>query len=186
MSVGDALDLLGVALEVGGEERGHERAVGGIGDRQQVDHHEGPLALTHVAEQILAVAVGVAHEVEDVVLDLERGAERKPNCVSGSRSAWPHDPSNAPTRTGRIVGVRARLAQHHVEVVDRREPVDRIAPPPELDRLALHGALHRVLELRRQPARHPGAESVDVVEHRTQGQGRRARRPRSARSGSRA
>ena len=44
---------------------------------QQVDQHQRALALPDVAVELLAVARRVADEVEQVVLDLERGAEEE-------------------------------------------------------------------------------------------------------------
>ena len=50
----------------------------GAAVRSEMDQHQGALALADVAEHVLAVRAGRAHEIEHVVLDLERGAEREP------------------------------------------------------------------------------------------------------------
>ncbi len=86
--------------------------------------------------------------------------------ASRSAAAPRTDECSRAEREDRRVG--AGLAQHHVEVVDGREVERVVDPPAELDRLALHRALHRALELCDHGTRHPRADPVDAVEQRPQ------------------
>ena len=125
ISADDPRDLRLGSHRVRCEESLHELAVGGAGDGQQMDHHERPLALAHVTEQVFAVRVHTAHDVEDVILDLERGAEREPELrerleVGIAPRAQQRAGAHRQDRR-----VRARLAQHHVEIVGGDERGDR-------------------------------------------------------------
>src|SRR5207247_2878034 len=57
------------------EEVGEPRPLRRAPLAQQVKQHERPLALADVAAELLAVASLVAHQVQQVVLDLERRPE---------------------------------------------------------------------------------------------------------------
>ena len=70
--VADPLDLVRVpALQ----QRPQQRPVLARGGAQEVDHGERHLPLLDVDAQCFADRLGVADDVEDVVLDLERGAQ---------------------------------------------------------------------------------------------------------------
>src|SRR5262249_59929901 len=55
--------------------------LGGGGDGEEADQHEGPLALPEVAGDLLAVLGVVADQVQEVVLDLEGGAQEPAEAV---------------------------------------------------------------------------------------------------------
>src|SRR6266542_1609721 len=93
-----------------------------------MDQHERPLSLPDVAVALLSVSRPVAFEVQEIILDLESGAEEK------SEAEEPVDVRPTPRADQRADSARkdrrvpARLLEHHEQVV---------APPAELDRLAL-------------------------------------------------
>src|SRR5207249_1210031 len=102
-----------------------------------MDQHERPLSLPDVAVAFLSVARRVAFEIQEIVLDLESGAEEE------SEAEEPVDVCPAPRADQRADSARkdrrvpARLLEHHEQVVPILEVEHVVAPPAELDCLAL-------------------------------------------------
>src|SRR5437867_12636901 len=110
-----------------------------------MDEHQRPLALPDVAVQLLPVAPRVAHQVQQVVLDLERGAEKEPErheAIEPLLAARTDQRTDA-ARIDR--GVPARLLEHHLEVVRIAQPDRVVAPPAELHRLSLDRLAYHAL-----------------------------------------
>src|SRR6266542_1407602 len=102
-----------------------------------MDQHERPLSLPDVAVALLSVSRPVAFEVQEIILDLESGAEEK------SEAEEPVDVRPTPRADQRADSARkdrrvpARLLEHHEQVIAVLEVEHVVAPPAELDRLAL-------------------------------------------------
>ena len=121
-----------------------------IGARKVLEcpaHDHGAFALRDVAPEVLALRLGVAHEVEKVVLQLEgkagvhaKGAERIHLRVRAAAT----DGADGERGGG---GVERGLVRGHGEVVSRGDVPAIVARPAEVKRLALHGALLHLREL---------------------------------------
>src|SRR5205823_3557093 len=161
----DPPHLLGVPRAArAGEEVGEPRALLGARHREQMDQHDGPLPLPDVAVDLLAVASPVAEQVEEVVLDLEGGAEEEAEAeeaVEVPVAARADERADAARPDGRVP---ARLLEDHLEVV-RLGELGRVVPPPaELDRLALDRLARHALGLLEDAHGEPGAEPQAVVQ----------------------
>jgi hypothetical protein len=133
-----------------------------------VDQHERPLALPQVAELLLAVAAGVRHEIEDVVADLEGGAQVEAEVdhrLQVRRPPRPDERSEAQRQDRRVP---AGLLHDELEVVGRAEVEPVVLPPAELERLAVDGLGAHELELGHHPLGHAGPEAGNVVPERGQ------------------
>src|SRR6266542_1717615 len=132
----------------------------------QVDQHERPLALQQIAECLLAVEIFLAHQVQQVVLYLERDAhflEHLANQVELARSRVAGGDRTQPAR--RSARIPARLLGHHVDVVAVPRGHDPLPDPAELDRLALERLSAHADDLIDQGKRPGKARPVDVLQH---------------------
>ena len=138
-------------------------AVAGIGGREQMDHHQRPLALAEVAERLLAVHRLGPGEVEDVVPDLERRAQEEAEPQQRSRSpARLRVPISAPDPQRQQRRVPAGLLHDQVEVVVRVRSVRLSRCQPSSTRLPVDGLPGHEVELRPDPgaSRRPSASSL--------------------------
>src|SRR5262249_40852968 len=100
-----------------GEELGKSGALGRRCAAQEVNEHQRPLALPDVPVELLAVAPVVAGEIQEIVLDLERGAEEETEAdetievVVVARADERSDSAGVDRR------VPTGLLQHHLQVV---------------------------------------------------------------------
>ena len=132
--------------------------------RERPDHKQRALALGDVAAEVLALGVGVADEVQKVVLQLEGEARRHAEAVERGEllgRAAAHDGARHQRDGRRVVG---GLVGRHVEVVLRQDVPAAVADPAEVERLALDGALLHLEELLHDSEAHVGGE-VLVAQH---------------------
>src|SRR5262249_41880781 len=124
---------------------------------QEPDEHEGSLALPDVPRELLPVATVVADQVQEVVLNLKRGAKKEGeahvaierNSISGS------DDCAEAARIDRAVP--ARLLQDHAQIVGLVEVEPVVAPPRQLHRLPLDRLVRHPLRFLQDAQREAGA-----------------------------
>src|SRR6266508_1180235 len=136
---------------------------------QRVNDHQRPFAFQEIAVDLLAVR-RARFEVEEVVLDLERGAVEE-------SQAYERIERQAPPRADQAADAEridraepARLLQHHPEVVLIGQIGAVVALPAELERLAFGALPGHTLGLLEDAQRGREAEPVDVVLQRAQAQ----------------
>ena len=100
-------------------------------------HGERPLALGDVRAEVLPLGLGVSHEVEQVVGQLEGDAGGEPHLEQAARRllrSSAHERAHVERHGG---GVPRGLARNHVEVVLGGDVPTCVAHPAEVERLAL-------------------------------------------------
>lgn len=96
----DPDDVLRPPLAAGGaQERLHSGPLCLRSAAKRMDQHQRPLALEQVAERFLAVAL-IGGKIEQIVLDLERGAEEEAEANELVEIGTASGPIIAPTRAG--------------------------------------------------------------------------------------
>ena len=136
---------------------------------QRVNDHERPLAFVEIAVTLLAVARG-GFEIQEIVLDLKRGAEEEADADERIEGDPPAGPDEAPHPQGVDRGQPAGLLQHHLQIVFVGDVGAVLVPPTELERLAF-GALPRdALGFLEDAQRERDADAMDVLLERLQAQ----------------
>ena len=111
------------------DQRQRHVAVGERRGPQQVDQHQGRLALDHVAPEVLAVGLGAVGDVLDVIADLEHRAERT-RSGRRRRASVPREPSSAPTRHGWIAVYQHVLSSASLRYSSESSPGARARATP--------------------------------------------------------
>ena len=134
--------------------------LGKVADRPHGGH--SALALGDVAPEVLALRLGVADEVEQVVLELEgeagghaegaQGLDLPLACAGADRA---HDERDRGGVVGRLVG-------RHVQVVVHGDVPAAVADPAQVERLALEGAALHPHQLVDEPQAHVRAQRLVV------------------------
>src|SRR5207247_3825102 len=114
----------------------------------------------------------VTHEVEEVILDLKRCAEKEPESDERIQAdaAMGSDQRTGPGRVDRRQP--ARLLQHHPEVVSITDIGCVVPAPSELHRLAFGGFESHAFRLLQNAEREARADRGHVLDEWTQAQER--------------
>ena len=141
---------LGICL-LGGQQGEELLALRALGMSQRMHGDHSALALGDIAAEVLCRGFLAAHEVEEVVLELEGEAGRHAVCAQDLDlflGAAAHDGAD---RQGHGSGVEGGLVLGHAEVVLHRDVEAGIARPADVHGLALDGARGHVDQLLENP-----------------------------------
>ena len=139
---------------------------------QGVHHNQRALALGDIAAEVLLLGLVGAHEVQQIVLDLEGEARVQPVAAQGLHDlvvGAAHDGAHGQRHRA---GVMGRLVDGHGEIVLGRDVVAAVAGPAQIERLTLHRAAGHGDELLDNAHLH-GVLEQRVVHHRTVYHGKR-------------
>ena len=130
---------------------------------QQVDQHQGRLALDDVAAEVLAVRLRAVGQVLDVVADLEHRADEEPEAGDRIEVGPPAGAQQRPDAARMDGSSTSRSCRARASGSRRRRARSRPRSRQlELERMALDRSPGQVVELRQQVEREPGAECRGV------------------------
>ena len=135
-------------------------------------HHERALALGDVVAEVLLRALLGAHEVQQVVLDLEREAGVQAVVAQRLDFDLGAAADDGADGQGHRAGVMRGLVRGHDQVVFRRDVVAAVTRPSDVERLAFDGAAGHVDELG-DDALLRGSVEVLIRHHRAVDEGQR-------------
>ena len=133
---------------------------------------EGTLSLGDVGAEVLALGIGVAHKVQEVVLHLEDNARGRAHLNEAACARIVRPTGDGADEKRARGGVPRGLAVHHVEVVRARDIPARVAHPAKVEGLTLERVALHTGELVEHAQAPRGLESL-IGEHDLKHTGKR-------------